>query len=80
MDIAKLHNLAVSGTGFIFDPVTGNSYNTNETGLFIISRLKENDSIAQITKSLTEQYDVSAEIAEQDILQMIESLRSDYLI
>jgi hypothetical protein len=80
MDIAKLHNLAVSDTGFIFDPVTGNSYNTNETGLFIINHLKSNNTISEISRQMADKYDVKEEDAEQDILQIIESLRSDYLI
>jgi hypothetical protein len=80
MDIAKLHNLAVSGTGFIFDPVTGNSFNTNETGLFIINQLKNNETVSQITKNLVEEYNTTLEVAEQDILQMIETLRANYLI
>jgi hypothetical protein len=80
MDIAKLHNLAISGTGFIFDPVTGNSYNTNETGLFIINNLKANKSIYEIAHEMTEIYEVPIETAEMDILQIIESLRSDYLL
>jgi hypothetical protein len=80
MDIAKLHNLAISGTGFIFDPVTGNSYNTNETGLFIVNAIKAGKSITEIANMIANDYDVSIEVAEQDILQIIESLRSDYLI
>jgi butyrate kinase len=80
MDIAKLHNLAISGTGFIFDPVTGNSYNTNETGLLIVNAIKAGKSISEIANMIATEYDVSIEIAEQDILQIIESLRSDYLI
>jgi hypothetical protein len=80
MDIAKLHNLAISGTGFIFDPVTGNSFNTNETGLFILNHLKSGEPIGQVTSALVEEYDVVVETAEQDILQMIETLRSHYLI
>jgi hypothetical protein len=80
MDIAKLHNLAISGTGFIFDPVTGNSYNTNETGLLIVNAIKSGKSITEIANMIAAEYDVSIEVAEQDILQIIESLRSDYLI
>ncbi len=80
MDIAKLHNLAISSTGFIFDPVTGNSFNANETGLYILDRLKAGAAIPAIAGELGEQYDIDIETAEQDILQLIETLRSNYLI
>lgn len=80
MDIAKLHNLAVSSTGFIFDPVTGNSFNTNETGLCILNKLKEGCDVEQIARYLCCEYEIDYDSVEQDILQMIEILRSHYLI
>ena len=80
MDIAKLHNLAISDTGFIFDPVSGNCFTTNETGLFIINCLKTGKSIEQIVQDMVKEYIVEQEVGEQDILQLIEDLRSHYLI
>jgi len=80
MDIAKLHNLAISSTGFIFDPVTGNSFNTNETGLYILNKLKEGCDVAQIARELCGEYEIDYDSVEQDILQIIETLRSHYLI
>jgi hypothetical protein len=80
MDIVKLHNLAISDTGFIFDPVTGNSFNTNETGIFILNRLKRGDEVTAIAGALNAEYDTDIETAEQDVLQLIETLRSYYLI
>ncbi|HON12454.1 MAG TPA: PqqD family protein [Chitinispirillaceae bacterium] len=80
MDIGKLHNLAISSTGFIFDPVTGNSYNANETGVYIIDRLKAGVDVRGIAMELSKEYDVDCDTAEQDILQLIETLRSHFLI
>ncbi|NLP03875.1 MAG: PqqD family protein [Fibrobacter sp.] len=80
MDIGKLHNLAISSTGFIFDPVTGNSYNANETGVYIVDRLKAGIDVRGIARELSEEYDVDCDTAEQDILQLIETLRSHFLI
>ena len=80
MDITRLHNLAISSTGFIFDPVSGNSYNTNETGVFIVNKLKEGVDVITIAHELTETYDVESDIAEQDIFQLIELLQSNYLV
>lgn len=80
MDIAKLHNLAISDTGFIFDPVTGNNFNTNQTGLFIIGRLKQGNTVQQIIEALCQEYEVDHDTGEQDVLQLVEMLRSYYLI
>ena len=80
MDIARLHNLAISPTGFVFDPVTGNSFNTNETGVFIINHFRSGENPAQVAHSLADMYAVDVDTAEQDVLQLIEILRSHYLL
>lgn len=80
MDIAKLNNLAISSTGFIFDPVTGNSFNTNETGVFILNKLKDGCDVSQIAISICNEFEIDYDTVEQDILQIIENLRSHYLI
>ncbi len=80
MDITRLHNLAISSTGFIFDPVSGNSFNTNETGVMILTKLKEGIDIATISQLLKDNYDVTFETPEQDILHFIELLQSNYLV
>ncbi len=36
-----LKNLALSDTGFVFDPTTGNTYTLNETALAIVRLLKQ---------------------------------------
>ena len=80
MDIARLHNLAISSTGFVFDPVSGNSFNTNETGIIILNKLKEEKEISSIAQTLSEEYEIDNNSAEQDVIQLIETLRSYYLI
>jgi hypothetical protein len=80
MDTNRLHNLAISDTGFIFDPVTGNSYNTNQTGIVIINRLKSGDDVAAVAQAVSAEYDVSPETAEHDVIELIETLRSNYLV
>ncbi len=49
-------NLALSDSGFVFDPSTGDSFSTNPIGLEIIRMLKEgkttNDIKNHVTKNL----------------------------
>ena len=80
MDIAKLHNLAISETGFVFDPVGGNQFNTNKTGVLIINCLKKGFTIDKIVDKVVSEYDIDKESCEQDVLHLIELLRSYYLI
>jgi hypothetical protein len=80
MHTTRLQDLAISDSGFIFDPVTGNSYTSNKTAVYIINRLKTGDDVLSIAKTLTEEYDVKRDEAEQDILHLKELLRGNNLL
>jgi len=70
-----LKRLAISAEGFIFDPVTGSSFTTNETGLFIINALKEEKKEEEVVQMLAENFEVSKEEASRDLVDFIEQLR-----
>ncbi len=72
----KISRLAINDEGFIFDPETGNSYTVNETGLFILKRLKEGKTPEEIASELSENYDVATEEALRDVLDFLEKLKS----
>ncbi|MDL1970095.1 MAG: PqqD family protein [Candidatus Desulfofervidaceae bacterium] len=76
----KLARLAISEEGFIFDPVSGNSFTTNKTGLFILKALKEGKGEEEIVQALTEKYETTKEGAEKDVTDFIEQLRYYRLI
>ena len=71
----KLKRLALNEEGFIFDPETGNSFVTNETGLFILKKLKEGLSEEEIVKALMEEYEVDEDTARRDLYDFLEQLR-----
>jgi len=71
----KLQRLAVSDEGFIFDPETGNSYTVNRVGLFILELLKRGKSPQEIVKTLTDEFEVSPEEAQRDLIDFLEQLR-----
>jgi hypothetical protein len=58
-------NLAISETGFVFDPSTGDSYTLNSTGLEIIQMLKEERTQEEIIRKMTHIYDVDANTFER---------------
>ena len=58
-------SLAISETGFVFDPSTGDSYTLNPTALEIIQLLKEDHSPKHITKTITQKYDVDESTFER---------------
>ena len=50
----KIHsNLAVSDSGFIFNPSNGDSFSTNLVGAELIRLLKEGKSLTEIKKEIT---------------------------
>jgi hypothetical protein len=59
----RLSKFAVSESGFLFDPVTGQSFTLNQTGLLTFNRLKTGESIADTAAFLANEYDVSRESA-----------------
>jgi hypothetical protein len=58
-------NLAISDTGFVFDPTTGDSYTLNSTGLEIIQLMKEGKSIEEVIRQMTATYDVDTNTFER---------------
>ena len=66
-----LKNLALSDTGFVFDPTTGNTYTLNETGLAIVRLLKIDKTKEEIIQSIISEYEVASDEIERDYSDMI---------
>ena len=60
-------NLALSDTGFVFNPSTGDSFNTNPIGLEIIRLLREDVSLAGIKSTVLKKYMVDPTSFEKDL-------------
>lgn len=80
MDLSKLSGLAISDSGFIFDPVTGHSFTTNEIGIQILERLKKNLEKDDLVEEICNIYDVNPDEMEQDVEDFINNLKNNHLI
>ncbi len=80
MDTDRLKSLAISDTGFIFDPATGAAFSSNAAGVEIIDCLKAGMNGREIVDYLLENYEVSQEEVESDVTDFITSLRDNRLI
>ncbi len=78
--MGRLNQLAINDEGFIFDPLTGESFTVNRTGLFIIKKLKENKSEEEILEDMLNEFNVSKETAEKDLIDFIQKLKSYGLV
>lgn len=74
MNIRK--NIAVSENGFMFNPLTGDSFSVNQTGVFILRKMKEGDSDEDIMKALQEEYELDTYTAEKDLYDFLSLLKS----
>ena len=78
MQIKK--NIAVSESGFIFNPTTGDSYSVNLVGKEILGYLSENKSAEEITSRMTEVYDIDPASFEKYYFDFLSMLRQFELL
>jgi len=80
MQLNRLKVLALSDTGFVFDPTTGNTYTLNESAVFILKALKKGNDRQEIARTLTQEFDVSELQAEEDVGDTLLQLKEAGLI
>lgn len=78
MQIKK--NIAVSETGFVFNPTTGDSYSINQVGQEILAYLGEKKSAAEITSLMTTVYDIDPPSFEKYFYDFISMLKQFELL
>lgn len=67
--------LAVSDSGFIFDPTTGESFSMNEEAIIIFKLLKEGKSEEEIKTYFINEYDVDESTFDRSFLDFVSILR-----
>lgn len=73
-------NIAISDSGFVFNPSTGDSYSINPVGIFILNMLKEEKNDTEILSTLQAKYMVDKDTAEKDLYDFKNMLGSLKLI
>ena len=63
----SLQRLAISESGFVFDPASGQSFTVNETGLALIRLLQKSSDAQAIIGQLQQEYDIGVTDLERDI-------------
>ncbi|MFI3219611.1 MAG: PqqD family protein [Methylococcales bacterium] len=67
--------LAVSESGFVFDPVSGQSFSVNETGLVILHLAQQEQDLDKLVEQLAEQFDASILEINRDVQDFIYRLK-----
>ena len=60
-------NIAVSDSGFLFNPATGDSYSLNETGIAFLRLIQNGQSDDQIIAQVAAEFDIDAITIEKDL-------------
>lgn len=73
-------NIAVSESGFLFDPNSGESFSVNATGKQILRMMAKGISITEIEASILEEYDVDQKTFQRYMDDFSHTLRRFNLI
>ncbi len=71
-----LKRLAVSESGFIFDPVSGLSFTLSLTALFLLEQMRQGQNQEQLLTAIQHHYEVEPHEAERDLHGFIKALNT----
>jgi len=72
--IPRLNELAVSESGFVFDPASGATFNVNPVGRAILDELKQAATLDVIMDRITGEFDVGEVDLHSHVLDFVSSL------
>ena len=75
-----LSNIAVSESGYLFNPTNGDSFSSNAVATDIIAMLKLDKSPEEIKKVLLAKYDVEKSTIERDLDEFLQELLDNHLM
>ena len=78
--MTQLNDLAISDSGFIFNPATGESFSSNQTGLFILDQLKQGKEQEEIIDLMMEKFHAERIEMEKDFADFWVMLEHYHLI
>lgn len=73
-------NIAISDTGFVFNPLNGESFSVNPIGVEIFDMMKEDKSFEEILKTMLSKYNVEEATFEKDYFDFVTIFKHHNLI
>ena len=73
-------NIAISDSGFVFNPSTGESYSVNPIGIELITMIKNGKEFEEILKEVLLKYNTDEASFEKDYFDFIGQLKQYYLL
>lgn len=78
--LERLKDLAISESGFLFDPYSGATFTLNNTGKFILQLLMEGKVIEEIESALRKKFEMGDEDLRSDIYEFINLLKENHFL
>jgi len=73
---ARLRELALSDSGFVFDPMTGHTFTVNPSGLLILRWLKDGVELEDVPRRLAGEFELEpGEDPGRDVQDFLMQLR-----
>lgn len=73
-------NLAISESGFLFLPTTGETFTVNETGRSIMRAMQNGKTEAEIPQLIADEFDIDRTTAERDVRDFMAQLKQHKLL
>lgn len=73
-------NIAISDSGFLFNPSTGDSFSMNPIGHEILQMIQDEKSEMDIIDEITANYAIDKNTVEKDLYDFINMLKTHKLI
>jgi hypothetical protein len=73
-------NIAISDTGYLFNPSTGESFAVNPIGLEVLSLMKQDLSYEEISGRILDNYEADRATFEKDFADFMSMLKLNLLI
>lgn len=74
LDNKLLQQLSISDNGFVFDPITGQSFTVNETGVELLRLFQQESNIEVVVRQQCKKYKADSREIERDILDFTSNL------
>jgi hypothetical protein len=78
--LSRLRDLAISDSGFVFDPYSGSTFSLNGSGLTFLRGIKAGLGREELKARLDEEFDLSGVDFDRDLAEFIQLLRRHDLV
>lgn len=76
LDLQRLRGLAVSETGVLFDPASGNTFTMNRVATSILHALQRGLAPDRVCDVLKEEYEINPQTLERDMREFLDRLKT----